>query len=452
MSKHDMIRLLCLVLCIGPFLLAACSDDEQDGPQAIDIASLELKPTQLSFEEVQTRARDAIEQPGKVTYIRELRVDSWASSDEPVEYEIWLDWESNSGRLDVRGFPDELVSAGVSSSYFLSRQVPLELPEGAPDEELFEHFYSSPVDYLFALERDDLESVIVSDAVHNGDSLIVVEAVKPGARFADGSFSDESIRLVLNADFLPLSYETSDVSGTGDVLLGGAVETSTLQAAFLKRDSLEEGFFDERHVFGLDETPVERLQFAADTGLQPYWLGEEFENLRLKQVNGERDPNQFYDGHRFLRVDYALEHVDDAAFPCDLRIFLPDDFDDGVEEGFTIAESLTSSKEPAILAEFDVAAGSVRIVKTFENVAIYGELPTLSTPAAPNPSDNGLSDRLRPPNLPPVVGYREESSISAEVTADDGVLVEVLLRCDRDDDTTVRLLTTAVEELEPFDE
>jgi hypothetical protein len=442
-----MIRFPFLVLLVGFLVLAACSDDEPDRPVAVDYAPLNLSPSQLSFEEVQMRARGAIAQPGMITYVRELRAgDSWGPSDDLVEYEIWLDWEANSGRLDVRGFPDELVSAGVSSRYFLARQVPLELPETRPRDVLFEYFYDSPVDYLFALARDDLESVVISDAIHDGKSLIVVEAVKPGARFADGSFPDDRLRLVLNADFLPLSYETAHVSGTGDVLFGGAFETSTLQAAFLKRDSLDEGFFDERHVFGLDETPVERLQFAADTGVRAYWLGEAFENLRLKDVDGERDPNQFYQGHRFLRVDYALDHVDESAFPCDLRIFQADEF--GPDRLTRLRLGVPPPKAPLVLEELDTSVGSVRIVKTFENVPIYGER---ATPSASN-DEMSTIERLSLLNDRPIVGHTEDSSISAEVTTGDGVLVEVLLRCDRDDETTLRLLTAAVEELEAFDE
>jgi hypothetical protein len=247
----------------------------------------------------------------------------------------------------------------------------------------------------------------------------------------------ESAEIDLSEAFLPLSQEVSNPLGEGSM---------EYTSEFLPRESLAPTFFTPEEVQARAAPIVQPLIDAREAGIEPYWLGESFEETVLRN-DSRFDPDTGDDSTAFLRLQYGAPGQEVAPSPCIMiREFARDAWDDLIERAREENPESLLLREPD--ESVDVSAGEALLF--FGPSAPDFPTPRVGPPLTPEP---GATPSPGPPPLP-VVPDDTGESLQARLVLDT-IVVEVDVNCGprgsnlyRTHDAFMRVL----ESLRPFEE
>jgi hypothetical protein len=264
------VRRSVFALALLVLVVAACGGSSKPVVRTVDVS-------QLTIEDVRARALVALSRPGLVFHT--VQTASFNSGGQTYDYkrEVWLDLERGLAREEerlngelrgdegrLRVFHDDHVAAVYSGRFSDAIFGPAPPPPTA----------ALALDFLPTLfvERD-VKSQKIEAATVDGKPAILVEVVAP----AGGDFTgDETTRIFLDEQFLPIKKESRGPSGAGTV---------PYQNDFLARVSLPADLFSVDAVKAFVKTGADRMQEAVDAGFHPYWLGDPYTDLPLYDAN-----------------------------------------------------------------------------------------------------------------------------------------------------------------------
>jgi hypothetical protein len=255
--------LLALALC-GLALACGQGDDSATLPRQVDVES-------LTFEEVRLQAVAALSRPGEVYHEVGTRADGGASGG--LTTEAWLDMERDVARVLqgewLRIFHEGKVAELGPNGRFHD-------VEFWPASELTKKAALS-LEHIAALFDTNIDSTRIEAAELEGVPAILVEVTDP----YEGDYSGtEQRRIYLDESFLPMRIDYhADIVGMAD-----QDRSMAIQNEFIDPASLPDNFFSPEAVREHEVTPIDDIARCKEFGLEPYWLGEQFEEMELQEV------------------------------------------------------------------------------------------------------------------------------------------------------------------------
>jgi hypothetical protein len=285
-------------------------------------------------------------------------------------------------------------------------------------------------------ETADLEGI--EESVVDGEPAIRVRLERDMYDYD----ARESNEIDLSEAFVPLrSRHTSTIAVFSGARLTYAHE-------FVPRESLSPAFFTPEDVQARAAPIAQPLIDAREAGIEPYWLGESFEETVLRDES-RFDPDMGDDSVASLRLEYGAPGQDVAPSPCiTIRHHTRETWDELVER------ARAENPESLLLLEPDESVG----VPAGEALLFFGPAaPALPTPriGGPEPFFTPQPGTTPPPGPPPLPVVPEDTGepIEARLIFDTTV-VEVDVNCGprgsnlyRTRDAFMRVL----EALRPFD-
>jgi len=260
-----LVILLALALC-GLAFACAGGDDSTSLPRQVDVED-------LTFEEVRLQAVAALSRSGQVYHEVGTRKATEAESG-GFTVEAWLDMEQDVARVlegeqRLRIFHEGKIAELGPNGRFQDADI-----WAAPG---LTKTAALSLEHITAFFDTDIESSSFEAAELEGVPAILVEVVDP----YHGDYSGTQKRkLYLDELFLPMRIDYhADISGAPDVDWSMAVQNE-----FIDRASLPEDFFSPEVVREHEVTPVDDIARAEEFGLEPYWLGEQFEEMVLQDA------------------------------------------------------------------------------------------------------------------------------------------------------------------------
>lgn len=341
-------------------------------------------PEVMTIEDAQSRLVAAVSQPGQilhVTYHRE------AAGFAPAEGEVWIDVERDVARAEGPAVPFQLqLGSGPyaivqdGASWALDERERLREWGFGVDVPVNGERKSSllALDYIwtFVLDTPDEAKVVASEL--DGQPVTVIDVTRQYD--ADGFDASEHARLYLNASFVPVRRD-SETDSRGGV----TVYSMRYDHEFVARGTLLEDFFSVGPLRAMEDTPANVVsRYAEQEGLQPYWLGPQFEELPMSDAEISDLPNG---GARVLQLTYEHPAGGGADPPVGVTIRqLPREAWDASRAGGSYwflrpSETLTSTT-------FDVAGGRATVFEDPNEGRPSVAPPPGSepTPATPLPS------------------------------------------------------------------
>jgi hypothetical protein len=257
--------LLALAFC-GLALACGQGDDSATLPRQVDIQG-------LTFEGVRLQAVAALSRPGEVYHEVGTRKAAGGGSG-GFTTEAWLDMERDVARVleaeeRLRIFHDDKVAELGPNGRFYD-------VDFWPASELAKKAVLS-LEHMTALFDTDIESTTIEAAEIEGVPAILVEVTDP----YQGDYSGTQQRKIyLDESFLPMRIDDhADIDGMAD-----QDWSTTVQHEFIDPASLPGDFFSPEAVREHEVTPIDDIARAHEFGLEPYWLGEHFEEMALEEA------------------------------------------------------------------------------------------------------------------------------------------------------------------------
>jgi len=257
--------LLALAFC-GLALACGQGDDSATLTRQADVES-------LTFDEVRLQAVAALSRPGEVYHEVVTRRAAGGGSG-GFATEAWLDMEADVARVlegeeRLRIFHDDKVAELGPNGRFYD-------VDFWPASELAKKAALS-LEHITALFDTDIESTRIEAAELEGVPAILVEVTDP----YEGDYSGtQQRRIYLDESFLPMRIDYhADIDGMAD-----QDWSTTVQHEFIDPASLPGDFFSPEAVRASEVMPVDDIERSREFGLEPYWLGEQFEEMVLEEV------------------------------------------------------------------------------------------------------------------------------------------------------------------------
>ena len=263
-----MARLVILLALALTGLAFACGqgDDSTSLPREVDVED-------LTFEEVRLQALGALSHAGQVYH--EIGITK-ATEDEGGGFtiEAWLDMEQDVARVleggeRLRIFHDDKIAELGPNGRFQDAEIwaATGLTQTA----------ALSLEHIVAFFDTDIESTRIAAAEVEGVPAILVEVVDPYSGDYSGT---QKRKIYLDESFLPMRIDYhADISGAPDSDWSMAVQNEFIDPA-----SLPEDFFSPEAVRAHEVTPVDDIALSREFGLEPYWLGEQFEEMALEDA------------------------------------------------------------------------------------------------------------------------------------------------------------------------
>lgn len=264
----------------------------------------------LAFEDVRTYALAALSRPGQVYH----GTQTGEEAGEAFTSQVWLDLERDVARVQkgedwLRIFHEGKIAELSGDGRFQDTDVS-EVPGLVKTAAL-------SVDHIAVLFAADSESAQVKAAKMQGMPATLVQVVRPYRGDYEGT---TTWRLYLDESFLPLRVDYHNaISGAPDRDWSMQVENE-----FVAQGSLPQDFFSPEAVRALEVTPADDIARAAEGGLEPYWLGEQFEEMALEDAR----VNEF-DGIPVLDMTYRAgpAGAEGPGFGVSISEYTRDDWD-----------------------------------------------------------------------------------------------------------------------------
>jgi len=246
-------------------LAFACGQggDSTSLPRQIDIE-------ELSFEELRLQAVAALSRSGQVYHTTQLAKGSGIAS----TTEVWLDMEEDVARVlegeqRLRIFHGGKIAELGPNGRFQDADI-WAVPGLTKSAAL-------SLEYITVFFGTNIETTRIEPAVLEDVAAILVEVIDP----YHGDYSGiQKHRIYLDESFLPMRIDYhADISGAPDLDWSMAVQNE-----FIDPSGLPEGFFSPEAVREHEVTPADDIARAAEVGLRPYWLGEQFEEMVLQDA------------------------------------------------------------------------------------------------------------------------------------------------------------------------
>ena len=344
------------LMVIALALAAGCTGGGGKGPaRTVDVG-------QLTIEDVRERALAALSRPDMVFHtVQTAHVEQY-----DFRQEVWLDLERGLARSEdyvddvlqedggVRIYHDDRVAA-----VFDGRFADAPITPGAGSAPL--PTSALALDYTGTLHAEqDVTSVELKEAAVDGTAAILVEIVLPAG---DGA-GDETDRIFLSEQFLPLKVERRGPGGDGTLLF---------QNEFLARSSLPAELFSIEAVRAFEKTGADRMQEAVDAGFHPYWLGEQYLDLPLYDTDIIAG-----DDGQTLHVSYEANALGpDAPYGLNIIEYDPEDWRErldrfGQQEWWQEASVVRIPVTvPDATATVYQATGNLALVVGFDEVVLF---------------------------------------------------------------------------------
>jgi hypothetical protein len=391
-----MIRALALALIL-PALFAACGESQSkpDRPRTVDVAA-------LTIEQVRENALAAIHADGKVFH---LTTTSEVRGQEFVQ-EVWVDDERDLARAE---FGDELRVVHERRMAMLFQGRFHDGPIDSPAEKVAP-LELSHIRWLF----DDTADVdAIEESTVDGEPAIRVRLTRDMYDYD----ARETNEIDLSESFLPLRAKGSS---TLDAFPEGS---AIYEYEFISRDTLSPTFFSPDDVRAAAGPLVQPLTDARDAGMTPYWLGERFEDIVLRDESRFDPGSDDDDEPAALRLHYRAPGQVVAPSPCiTIAEFQRDDWEarmDRIRDEFPESPVLRDPGET-----IDVPAGAAQIF-------VGAPPPALATPSIGAPVVTPDPDAVPPPGAPPplpVVPEDTGAPLEARIVLDSTV-IEVNTNC-----------------------
>ena len=260
-----LVILLALAL-VGLAFACAGGDDSTSLPRQVDVQD-------LTFEDVRLQAVAALFRPGQVYHEIGTRKATEGDSG-GFTVEAWLDMERDVARVlegeqRLRIFHEGKIAELGPNGRFQDADI-----WAAPG---LTKTAALSLEHTIALFDTDIERTSIHAAELEDVPAILVEVVDP----YHGDYSGiQARKIYLDESFLPLRIDYhADINGAPD-----NDWSMTVQNEFVDRASLPEGFFSPEVVRADEVTPVDDIARAAELWLEPYWLGEQFEEMVLEEA------------------------------------------------------------------------------------------------------------------------------------------------------------------------
>ena len=227
----------------------------------------------LTFEDVRTRALAALWRPGQVYHEVGTR-EAIGGGSGGFTTEAWLDMQEDVARVlegeeRLRIFHDGKIAELGPNGRFQDADVwPAPGLTGTA---------ALSLEHIIAFFDTDIVGTTIRAAEVDGVPAILVEVVDP----YNGDYSGTQKRKIyLDESFLPMRIDYhADISGAPD-----NEWSMGIQHEFIDPASLPDAFFSPEAVREHEVTPVDDIARSVEFGLEPYWLGEDFEDMALEDA------------------------------------------------------------------------------------------------------------------------------------------------------------------------
>jgi hypothetical protein len=244
------------------------------------------------FETLRTSAIEAVARPGEVFHT----TMSFTQEGSTYVQEAWVYADQDLARIEY-GIEGDEVRLEI---YHDGKRAELSPSDRLQDVEFPAPGWSGgkvsmeALDYLEAIaESDVVVREIRADDV-NSVAAIVVETEQPYE--GDGYEGTTKNELYLDESFLPLRWHVErDVLGV-DIM-------ASFENEFVTPESLPADFFSPESVRELEVLPADRIAEALEAGIEPYWLGDQFEEISLQDARVDEAEG----GIMILHLTYGYE-------------------------------------------------------------------------------------------------------------------------------------------------
>jgi len=270
---------------------AACGDDSRPArARTVDV-------DQLTFEDVQQRALEAVRREGQVYHVA---VRSTRSPDDASD--AWLYLQEDVARSQRRGVDDDDVRIVYGQRVAM---VVRERFYDAPCEPCSPHIVAMTAPHLGELFADDPRDIEIEEGVVDGEPTIRIRLTR---EYGGDYTGDVDVTIDLDESFLPVQMR-QDPPGP----LPG--QTLAFENEFAPRDTLAAGFFSPEALRALAGGPAADIDAALADGLDVYWLGETFEDMILRDESRYYMPDDSTDAQGRLVLSYGPTDLSQPA-PC----------------------------------------------------------------------------------------------------------------------------------------
>jgi len=285
-------------------LLVACGQEREP------IRARTIVAGDLTIEQIRDNALSALDVEGQVFHVA---VTTERQGDAPVT-ETWVDYERDLARVEsgdeLRVVYDRRI-AMLFDGRFRDAIIDSAAEKVAPLQ----------LEYMRWLFDDSADLEGIEESVVDGEPAIRVRLERDMYDYD----ARESAEIDLSEAFLPLRqrYEST--------LPQFGAQTATYTHEFVPRESLSATFFTPEDVQARAAPIARPLIDARAAGIEPYWLGAQFEETVLRDES-RFDPDMGDDSAALLRLQYGAPGQSVAPSPCIMiRAYARDAWDGLVE-------------------------------------------------------------------------------------------------------------------------